>query len=138
MIQAKLLVIGGEAEAEEISLELPATVGRSREAAINLSHPLVSRHHCELFEANGVLMVRDLDSMNGTFVGSQRVSEAVLRSGDLLTVGTVTFRALYERPTPRTSLCPMKIEWLTAVTRPPPPAKPWPSARMASWRKPTV
>ncbi len=96
MIQAKLLVIGGEVEVEEISLQLPVTIGRSREAVINLSHPLVSRHHCELFEANGVLMVRDLDSMNGTFVGSQRVSEAVVRPGDLLTVGTVTFRALYD------------------------------------------
>lgn len=96
MIQAKLLVVGGEAEAEEIILQLPATVGRSREATINLSHPLVSRQHCELFELNGWLMVRDLDSLNGTFVGSQRVSEAALRPGDLLTVGTVTFRAIYE------------------------------------------
>ena len=96
MIQAKLLVIGGEAEAEEITLQLPATVGRSRDATINLSHPLVSRQHCELFEVNGRLMVRDLESLNGTFVGSQRISESVLQPGDLLTVGTVTFRALYE------------------------------------------
>ena len=96
MIRARLLVIGGEADAEEISLQLPATVGRSRDATINLSHPLVSRQHCELFEANGCLMVRDLDSLNGTFVGSQRISESVLRPGDLLTVGTVTFRALYK------------------------------------------
>ena len=96
MIQAKLLVIGGEAEAEEITLQLPAIVGRSRDALINLSHPLVSRQHCELFEANGKLMVRDLDSLNGTFVGSRRISESVLQPGDLLTVGTVTFRALYE------------------------------------------
>ncbi len=96
MIQAKLLVVGGEAEAEEISLQLPATVGRSREATINLSHPLVSRQHCELFELDGWLRVRDLESLNGTFVGSQRISEAALRPGDLLTVGTVTFRAIYE------------------------------------------
>jgi predicted component of type VI protein secretion system len=95
MIQAKLLVIGGEVEADELVLQLPATIGRSREATINLSHPLVSRQHCELFEANGCLMVRDLDSLNGTFVGSQRVSESVVQPGDLLTVGTVTFRAVY-------------------------------------------
>ena len=96
MIQAKLLVIGGEVETEELVLQLPATIGRSRESTINLSHPLVSRQHCELFEADGCLMVRDLDSLNGTFVGSQRISESVVRPGDLLTVGTVTFRAIYD------------------------------------------
>ncbi len=102
MIQAKLLVIGGEVDTEELVLQLPATIGRSRESTINLSHPLVSRQHCELFEADGCLMVRDLDSLNGTFVGSQRISESVVRPGDLLTVGTVTFRAIYD-PAPSTN-----------------------------------
>jgi pSer/pThr/pTyr-binding forkhead associated (FHA) protein len=57
---------------------------------------LVSRRHCELREANGQLRVRDLGSLNGTFVGRERVDEAVLWPGDLLTVGTVTFRAIYD------------------------------------------
>lgn len=141
MIQAKLLVIGGEVEVEEISLQLPVTIGRSREAVINLSHPLVSRHHCELFEANGVLMVRDLDSMNGTFVGSQRVSEAVVRPGDLLTVGTVTFRCftITTRPTPPKNQRPRKRVGPAAVAVPPPPlAKALLLATTASWRKPTA
>ena len=40
-------------------------------------------------------MVRDLGSTNGTFVGSEKVVESVLGPGELLTIGTVTFRALY-------------------------------------------
>ena len=43
-------------------------------------------------------MVRDLGSLNGTFIGSERVTEALLPAGGLLTVGTVTFRALYGDP----------------------------------------
>jgi predicted component of type VI protein secretion system len=60
-----------------------------------LPHPLVSRQHCELFETNGRLMVRDLGSLNGTFVNNERISEAALPPGELLTVGAVTFRAVY-------------------------------------------
>jgi pSer/pThr/pTyr-binding forkhead associated (FHA) protein len=56
----------------------------------------VSRQHCELFELNGQLMVRDLGSLNGTFVNNQRITESPLAPNELLTVGTVTFRAVYE------------------------------------------
>jgi pSer/pThr/pTyr-binding forkhead associated (FHA) protein len=41
-------------------------------------------------------MVRDLGSLNGTFVNNQRITEAAVEPGELLTVGTVTFRAIYE------------------------------------------
>jgi pSer/pThr/pTyr-binding forkhead associated (FHA) protein len=44
-------------------------------------------------------MVRDLGSRNGTFVAHQRVTEAELPSGALLTIGAITFRAEYETPT---------------------------------------
>ena len=91
---AKLVVVGGNIREPEIELSLPAVMGRSRSATVKLRHPLVSRQHCEIFEADGCLKVRDLSSMNGTFVGNQRVGESELRSGDLLTVGTVTFRIM--------------------------------------------
>jgi predicted component of type VI protein secretion system len=61
-----------------------------------LPHPLVSRQHCELYENGGQLMVRDLGSLNGTFVNNQRVTESPLPPGELLTIGTVTFRAVYD------------------------------------------
>lgn len=96
MKRIMLEVVGGDAGSSEIQLSLPATIGRGRESSVSLSHPLVSRKHCEIIESQGRVLVRDLESLNGTFVGSDRIDEAVLHSGDLLTVGTVTFRALYE------------------------------------------
>lgn len=95
MLDAKLVVVGGEIQAKEFRLELPATIGRGSESDIVIGHPLVSRSHCELYEENGRLMVRDLASLNGTFVGRDPVHRKQLKPGELLTVGTVTFRAVY-------------------------------------------
>ena len=89
-MEAKLVVVGGETKKKEIDLSLPAIIGRGREASLTLPHPLVSRQHCELFESEGRLMVRDLGSLNGSFINNERITEAELPAGELLTIGTVT------------------------------------------------
>jgi len=95
-MKAKLVVVGGDAKAAEINLKLPTIIGRGREAALTLPHPLVSRQHCEIYEQDDSLVVRDMGSLNGTFINNQRIEEATfLPSGDLLTIGAVTFRAVY-------------------------------------------
>ena len=96
MLDVKLVVVGGATENDEFQVSLPSVFGRSRDSSIPLPHPLVSRLHCELFERQGQLMVRDLGSTNGTFVGSERITESVIQHGELLTIGTVTFRALLD------------------------------------------
>lgn len=95
-MEAKLIVIRGKANKGEVALSLPTTIGRSRDADLTVAHPMVSRHHCEIFEADGALMVRDLGSLNGTFVNGERVSEAELPPNAEITVGPLTFRAEYE------------------------------------------
>lgn len=97
MLNAKLTVVGGAAKATEINLKLPTTIGRGRDATLTLPHPLVSRKHCEIFERDGKLYVRDLKSLNGTFIDSERIEGiAELSPEQLLTIGTVTFRAQYQ------------------------------------------
>jgi len=96
-LNVTLVVVGGDVKTPEVKLRLPSTVGRGRDCSIMLRHPLVSRQHCEIFEASGSLMVRDLGSLNGTFVNNLRIEgDAPLAPGQLLTIGTVTFRAMYE------------------------------------------
>lgn len=93
-----LVVVGGTFEHPEVELTLPVLVGRGAQAQLSIPHRLVSRRHCELRWRDYQLVVQDLGSLNGTYVGDQRVTEAVVESGALLTVGSITFRAVYERP----------------------------------------
>ncbi len=78
MVNAKLIVVGGTTSTTEVKLRLPAVIGRGRNAQVTIPHSLVSRQHCEISESEGRLVVRDLDSMNGTYVGDERITEAVL------------------------------------------------------------
>ncbi len=95
-MQAKLVVVAG-AKPATLSLKLPAIVGRSRESNVKVKHHHISRSHCEIFEIDGELAVRDLGSANGTFVNGQRIDEPVLLGeGDELTIGSVTFEAVYD------------------------------------------
>lgn len=53
-------------------------------------------HPAETFERGGLLMIRDLGSLNGTYVGGRRVREAPLPPNKEFTVGPLTFRVLYD------------------------------------------
>ncbi len=101
MLEAKLVVVGGEAKQTEVRLKvLPTIIGRAREATLTLPHPLVSRKHCEILEENGRLYVKDLGSLNGTYVNNERIDgQQQLAPDQLLTLGNVTFRAVYEPAT---------------------------------------
>ena len=95
-MEAKLIVVGGQLEPNEFTLSLPIEIGRGTEADIVIPDTLVSRRHARIFEQNGLLHVEDLDSLNGTFVNDRKISAAeVIRPNELLTLGTLTFRAIY-------------------------------------------
>ena len=96
MLKAKLVIVGGDAKAGEVSLQLPTTIGRGKEADLTIPHALVSRTHSKLFEREGRLWVKDLNSLNGTFVNNTRIeSEQMIEPNQLLTLGNITFRAVY-------------------------------------------
>ena len=81
-----------------VSLDkLPAVIGRNSEADVRLMECWISRAHCEISEFEGTLLVRDLDSRNGTLVNGQYIKEAHLLPGDRLTVGLTSFEVQYER-----------------------------------------
>ncbi len=97
MLKARLIVVGGEAANREIEMTQPAIIGRGRECTIRVQHSLVSRLHCEILEREGRLFVRDLQSLNGTFVNNFRIQEEEpLMPEQLLTIGNITFRVAYD------------------------------------------
>ena len=97
MLKVKLVVVGGDAQSKEVQLRLPTVIGRGRDVNLTLPHALVSRRHAELFDKDGMLYVRDLGSLNGTYVNNRKISsDQRLAPNELLTLGNVTFRAMYE------------------------------------------
>lgn len=74
-------------------LAMPAVLGRSPDAQISIGDPSISRRHCQFsLDVDGALVVRDLDSMNGTYVEDSRVKRAVLRPGMVIQVGAILIR----------------------------------------------
>ncbi len=70
-------------------------VGRGEECDIRLDHKSISKIHCVLVKTDGVLLLRDLGSTNGTRVNGTRVRRAVLLPNDKLSVANRHFRALF-------------------------------------------
>lgn len=69
------------------------SVGRHDDCVIRIRSSQVSRRHCEIFESEGRLMLRDLGSSNGTFVNGLRVlGQQPLNAGDVVTIGSVSLR----------------------------------------------
>jgi len=102
-MEAKLVALApAEIVNTEFNLQLPVTIGRGRDAKIKLVHGQISRLHCEVYEDHGELKARDLGSLNGTFVDGERVSDAALKPGGMLNIGSVTFRAVYGNMPPET------------------------------------
>ena len=63
------------------------TAGRHPESDIFLDDVTVSRRHAEFHRRDGAFFVRDVGSLNGTYVNRQRVDEAELANGDELQIG---------------------------------------------------
>lgn len=75
-----------------------AVLGRSDDAECVLRDPNISRRHAELVrDSAGQWEIVDLGSTNGVKVNGRRVTEAPLREGDQVTLGTTSFRFGIER-----------------------------------------
>ena len=62
-------------------------IGRSEHNDIAVGSRFISRHHALLVRHGGTTFLMDLNSTNGTFVNSKRVSNHVLVHDDVITVG---------------------------------------------------
>jgi len=62
-------------------------VGRHPDSDIFLDDVTVSRRHAEFYRHGGRFTVRDVGSLNGTYVNRERIEEATLSQGDEVQVG---------------------------------------------------
>ena len=71
------------------------TVGRGQESSIFLDDVTVSRKHAEIVHGEGGYRIRDVGSLNGTYVNRVRVDAVDLRNGDEIQVGKYRFRFVF-------------------------------------------
>ncbi|HEV3438466.1 MAG TPA: FHA domain-containing protein [Gemmata sp.] len=67
-------------------------VGRDEDCDLRLDHKSISKLHCVIVKTDGLLLIRDLGSTNGTRVNGQRVRRAALLPNDTLAVATLRFQ----------------------------------------------
>ncbi len=66
-------------------------IGRKTDADLRIPLNEISRSHCELSVTDDGVILRDLDSRNGTFLNDEEISEAPIKAGDRIRLGPVVF-----------------------------------------------
>src|SRR6266849_3406115 len=67
-------------------------VGRKEECDLRLEHKSVSKMHCVIVKTDGLLLLRDLGSTNGTRVNGQRIRRAALLPNDQVSIASYKYR----------------------------------------------
>jgi pSer/pThr/pTyr-binding forkhead associated (FHA) protein len=68
------------------------TVGRVEDNAFQIAEPSVSSRHCEILLRGEDIVIKDLNSTNGTFINGEKISEGVLKPGQTLRLGNVELK----------------------------------------------
>lgn len=89
-MRAQLIPLDG-GDPVEIVKDL-TVVGRKEDADLRLDHKSVSKLHCVIVKTDGLLLIRDLGSTNGTRVNGQRVRRAALLPSDQLSIASFRFK----------------------------------------------
>ena len=110
---AKLILLTGGVR-KEFELGEFNTIGRHPDNSVQILDRIVSKEHAHVIaQPDGTFMLRDLGSLNGSYIGNTRIGEQILKHGDEITMGST--RLLYsDRPStdesiPRVTIAPSNI-----------------------------
>ncbi|MBN1334596.1 MAG: FHA domain-containing protein [Deltaproteobacteria bacterium] len=109
-MRAFLHIVAGERAGEKIPLPetLPFVIGRKK-GDLRLEDPMVSGVHARIVNREGIWVIRDLQSTNGTVVDGMPVREAALEPGSEVVIGSCRM-ILFEGPEGGTGTAPGKEE----------------------------
>src|ERR1700733_3332908 len=90
---AKLVVLsaGMNGRTHELNVDR-TTVGRVEDNTFQIADPSVSSHHCEVHLRGSEIVVRDLNSTNGSFINNDKITEQILKPGQILRLGQVELK----------------------------------------------
>lgn len=92
-MEVKLVVANGKNAGQAIPVSGGKFfIGRAEDCNLRPFSDLISRHHCAILVDQGVVLVRDFGSKNGTFINGERIrAEQEVQNGDRLKVGDLEF-----------------------------------------------
>ncbi len=90
---AKLVVLsaGMTGRTQELKVD-KTTIGRVEDNTFQIAEPSVSSHHCEVLLRGSEVVVRDLNSTNGTYINGEKVTEKAIMPGQILRLGQIELR----------------------------------------------
>jgi len=91
MAKLVLLSEGLTGRSYELKTE-KTTVGRVSDNSFEIPEASVSSHHAEILLRGNDVLVKDLNSTNGTFINGEKIAEAILKPGQILRLGMVEMR----------------------------------------------
>src|SRR3954468_12587799 len=83
----KVAVVAGPDTGKSLAIEGTMKVGSHNDAGLPLTDTTVSRYHVELQARPEGVLVRDLESKNGTYLSGTRVQEVIVEDQAVITVG---------------------------------------------------
>jgi len=90
---ARLQIVTAEGGQQSVELRALNSLGRHPNNSIQLLDKIVSKEHCIIEQRGEHFVLRDLGSLNGTYINSDRVrGEGLLKHGDEITLGTTRAR----------------------------------------------
>ena len=95
-MQQILYCHAGQLRGQRLVLDKDLTVGRETYCDIILDDPKVSRHHGTFHLRDGKIIFVDNNSTNGTMLNGRKITEAEIRSGDIIKFGSSEFGLLEE------------------------------------------
>jgi pSer/pThr/pTyr-binding forkhead associated (FHA) protein len=118
---AKLVILtqGMTGRAHELNVDR-TTIGRVEDNTFQIPDASVSSHHCEVLLRGNDVVVRDLNSTNGSFINDAQITESVLKPGQKLRLGQIELKLEVEGSVP-TAAAP--VTSTGAATPPPAPVK---------------
>lgn len=93
-----LEVLSGEDAGRVLEVDGPLVLGRVKGAGLVIRDARASRRHAELNPVEDGLVLRDLDSANGTLVDGKPAHELLLYGGEEIRIGAVRIAVLEEEP----------------------------------------
>ena len=97
MMKLVVLSPGMTGRTQELKVDT-TTIGRLEDNTLQIAEPSVSSHHCEILLRGSEVIVRDLNSTNGTYISGEKVTEGTLKLGQILRLGQIEIRLETDAP----------------------------------------